>query len=266
MITERVSSVEEGRADYDELKPSRPGECVEVRDGLHAHASYMVSPEGQEVALLEFDGALAVDDVVSIVEMFDFRVGMHLFVSAESYEKGFDARLHGALESSNLTLMECGCEELSEEARSVPAPPVLAPVPMAGMVTERDIEFLTERFDPVDADILKVLEPFGPDKVPGYDAVGSHWEMFYLFSRCAYAGLMMVRTFITSHGYPSELAQGPHGAWVLLTDFKTSGFKHIELMKERQRELDIQAAIAREDDLTARYLSDSAVKEEEEGE
>lgn len=267
MITPRVRSIRDGRADFEELEVVSDGH-LHLSDDRRAGVRVWRAPDGAEVVHVSTHGLITAADVESIVEPFDLGDGGHLFLSAEAYEEGLEAALDAAVgQYVKVSLMEW--EQDPPEVREVPMPDPAPAVPVTMTISEADFEFLMGTSQGFDFErASEYLEPYDEGKVPGYDEVGSHWKMMYVLDReGGYANVMLARAFLAGNGYPYELAGAPNedgtSAWVLLTDFKTAGWRHYDEQQKVRERLAKEKAEKSGDPLMQAYLAPSATKEGE---
>ncbi|MFJ4739005.1 hypothetical protein [Streptomyces sp. NPDC088775] len=266
MITPRVRSVKDARADFEELKHVDDGD-LHWDDGTHAGMRIWTSPEDQLVAHFSIGIPLTAEDAPRLSEHLGLPVGSHLILSAASYGDDFEQALDAATdEKFSITLIEHPSEPA--EVLAVPEPDPAPAVTVSLTISERDFDFFCVSSFRFDAEHFRgCLETYAPGKSAVDDEVDSHWQMAYVVDReGGYANVMLMTAFLTAHGYPYELvgaAQDDGSEWWVLTDFKTASWRKSDTQDEVKARLAKEHAEASGDELLKTYLMPSADKTKE---
>ncbi|MFC9505337.1 hypothetical protein [Streptomyces sp. NPDC057002] len=263
MITPRAHSVEQGRADFDELD-LRLDDHVCLGDDDHAHVRVWRAPDDSPVVHIGLDVRASVEHARLLGENLRVPDGAHIFANAPEYEEGFDRTLDAALPAdAKLTLIEHVPDP--PEVANVPWPPEAAPVVVQLVVDEDDFGLLTGDSYPFGSDYtnLEMIDSWHPNVGRGYDHEGE-WERVYIVpGRGGWSGVMMATAFLQGHRQAYEVCCDPVGDWWLLTNFKTAEVRRSEQQQQVRERLKREAAEASDDPLLRAFHMPSAEKKGE---
>lgn len=263
MITPRVRSLRDARADYEELESLSVEDTVPWVGPVNVSLRLYGSPDGEPVFNFVIGTLLGIDAVPLMVERLELAAGMHLVIYAPRYAEGFEEALDAATAGQlKITLLER--EPAHPEVEAVPFPDPAPPVTTSLTITEGDFVNLFDssyrfKFD----EWAHALVSTDPQKGSEED-VDSHWLLVYeIDAETPYSHLLLLTAFLRGQGHAYEVASNEHdGSRVVLTDFKTAFWRRSEEMEKVKARLAQEAVEASNDPLVKLYHMDSAEKED----